>query len=70
MSKCGHECDFVCQQPDGLGGCAKGKIDMPSYAELEARVKELEAELETERMRFAACNVAAKDLIKLAKEKL
>jgi len=25
VSKCGHECDFICQIPDGFGGCAKGK---------------------------------------------
>jgi hypothetical protein len=23
--KCGSECDYLCQQPDGFGGCAKGK---------------------------------------------
>jgi hypothetical protein len=23
MTKCGSECDYVCQQPDGFGGCGK-----------------------------------------------
>ena len=24
--ECGSECDFICQIPDGFGGCAKGKV--------------------------------------------
>jgi len=23
VAKCGSECDYLCQQPDGFGGCAK-----------------------------------------------
>lgn len=28
--KCGSECDYICQIPDGFGGCAKGKCLVPN----------------------------------------